>query len=94
MCTALALARADEVYLGAVSRAEKLPESDRFDGPAVARDLEAAGVTAQCFASSAALLDRLQAQTLPPRGAERVVIFFSNGSFDGIIDRFATAAQS
>jgi UDP-N-acetylmuramate: L-alanyl-gamma-D-glutamyl-meso-diaminopimelate ligase len=89
-----ALGRADEVYLGAVSRAEKLPESDRFDGPAVARDLAAAGVTAQCFASSAALLERLKAQTLPPQGAERVVIFFSNGSFDGIIDRFAIAAQS
>jgi len=90
----VALGRADEVYLGAVSRADKLPEPDRFDGPAVARDLEAAGVTAQCFASSAALLERLKSQTLPPQGTARVVIFFSNGSFDGIIDRFAAAAQS
>ena len=87
-----ALGQADEVYLGAVSRPEKLTDAERFDGPGVARELSAAGVVAESFASSAALLERLVAQTLPPKGVPRIVIFFTNGSFDGIIDRFAAVA--
>jgi UDP-N-acetylmuramate: L-alanyl-gamma-D-glutamyl-meso-diaminopimelate ligase len=87
-----ALGHADEVYLGPVSRAEKLPEAERFDGPGVARHLAAAGVGAESFANSTELLAKLTAQTLPPQGASRVVIFFTNGSFDGIIDRYAAAA--
>jgi hypothetical protein len=30
---------------------------------------------------------------LPPPDTPRVVVFFSNGSFDGIIDRYAAAVQ-
>jgi len=33
-----ALGQADEVYLGAVSRPEKLTDAERFDGPGVARN--------------------------------------------------------
>jgi len=31
--------------------------------------------------------------TLPPHGPPRVVVFFSNGSFGGIIDRYSAAAK-
>ncbi|MEI6860846.1 MAG: Mur ligase family protein, partial [Verrucomicrobiota bacterium] len=58
-----ALALADEVYLGAVSRADKLAEGGRFDAPAVARSLSAQGVVAEAFATNAALLENLTAQT-------------------------------
>jgi UDP-N-acetylmuramate: L-alanyl-gamma-D-glutamyl-meso-diaminopimelate ligase len=90
---ARALAQADEVYIGAVSRAEALREEERFDAEAVVGNLEAQGVHARQFGSNGALHDALAADTLPPRGSPRVVIFFTNGSFDGIISRFATAAR-
>jgi UDP-N-acetylmuramate: L-alanyl-gamma-D-glutamyl-meso-diaminopimelate ligase len=88
-----ALAAVDEVYLGAVSRADKLAEADRFDTEAVAQQLESQGVTAHWFADNKDLCDRLVAATLPPQGPPRVVVFFSNGSFDGIIDRYAAAVR-
>jgi len=90
---ARALAHADEVYLGPVNRADALREEERFDTEAVVGNLEAQGVRAWRFASNAALHDALVADTIPARGSPRVVIFFTNGSFDGIIGRFATAAK-
>jgi UDP-N-acetylmuramate: L-alanyl-gamma-D-glutamyl-meso-diaminopimelate ligase len=88
-----ALSHADEVYLGPVSRAGALRADERFDSEAVAENLEAQGVNARHFASNAELHDALAADTLPGRGAARVVVFFSNGSFDGIIGRYAAAAK-
>ncbi len=90
-----ALSQADEVYLGAVSRADKLREDERFDAEAVAQQLETQGVEAHYEATNAALLTKLTANTLPAAPATpRVVVFFTNGSFDGIIGRFATAANA
>jgi UDP-N-acetylmuramate: L-alanyl-gamma-D-glutamyl-meso-diaminopimelate ligase len=94
-----ALAGADEVYLGAVNRADKLAPEERFDADAVVRSLGGQGVRAQAFASNADLLERLSQASLPARGAagpdhpkQRIVVFFSNGSFDGIIATFARGA--
>ena len=88
-----ALAQADEVYLGAVNRAEKLHEEERFDPEAVVQQLEAQGVEAHRAPTNAALLEKLVANVLPPApDRPRVVAFFTNGSFDGIIARFVTAA--
>jgi UDP-N-acetylmuramate: L-alanyl-gamma-D-glutamyl-meso-diaminopimelate ligase len=91
---ARALALADEVYLGAVSRADKLAEDERFDSEVVVQQLASQGLVARWFASNRALCDQLTASTLPPQGPPRVVVFFSNGSFDGIIDRYAAAVRS
>ena len=89
-----ALAQADEVYLGAVNRAEKLREDERFDPEAVVQQLESQGVEAHCAPTNAALLEKLLANVLPPApDRPRVVAFFTNGSFDGIIARFVTAAE-
>jgi UDP-N-acetylmuramate: L-alanyl-gamma-D-glutamyl-meso-diaminopimelate ligase len=88
-----ALSHADEVYLGAVSRAETLREEERFDSEAVAENLEAQGLHARKFDSNSALHDALSEDTLPLRGTPRVVIFFTNGSFDGIIGRYSAAAR-
>jgi UDP-N-acetylmuramate: L-alanyl-gamma-D-glutamyl-meso-diaminopimelate ligase len=92
---ARALASADEAWLGAVDRAEKLAAGQRFEAEAVAAHLAAAGVPARCFGSNAALFEALCAAALPadPR-RPRVVVFFSNGSFDGIIAGFARAADA
>jgi len=91
---ARALANADEVYLGAVSRGDKLAATERFDTEAVAEHLGAHGSEAHAFATNAALLERLCASTLPPGGRPRVVVFFTNGSFDGIIARYAAQAKA
>ena len=91
-----ALALADEVYLGAVNRADKLGANERFDGDAVVQQLEAQGVDAHAPESNAALLESLVKATLPVKaGAKnRVVVFFTNGSFDGIIAKYAEAAKA
>jgi UDP-N-acetylmuramate: L-alanyl-gamma-D-glutamyl-meso-diaminopimelate ligase len=89
-----ALSHADEVYLGAVSRAEAIREEDRFDAQAVAENLEAQGVNARPFETNALLYEALVIDTLPFRGSQRVVVFFSNGSFDGIIGRYASTVKA
>jgi UDP-N-acetylmuramate: L-alanyl-gamma-D-glutamyl-meso-diaminopimelate ligase len=89
-----ALSDADEVYLGPVNRAGTLRVEERFDPEAVAENLEAQGIHARHFASNADLHDALASDTLPARGQPRVVIFFSNGSFDGIIGRYAASAKA
>ena len=91
---ARALAGADEAYLGAVNRPEKLGIDERFDADAVAQQLESQSVHARWFTDNRVLCDRLVADTLPPGDPARVVVFFSNGSFDGIIDRYAAAVKA
>jgi UDP-N-acetylmuramate: L-alanyl-gamma-D-glutamyl-meso-diaminopimelate ligase len=92
-----ALSQADEVYLGAVSRPEKIAPEDRFDPEAVAEHLETQGIEAHFAASNPALLEKLLANTAPgaamPGGRRRVVAFFTNGSFDGIIGKYVTAVS-
>jgi UDP-N-acetylmuramate: L-alanyl-gamma-D-glutamyl-meso-diaminopimelate ligase len=89
-----ALAQADEVYIGALRRPEKLNALDRFDPEAVVQHLETQGVEAHFAKTNAALLERLIAHTLPvaPSAKPRLVVFFTNGSFDGIIGRYVSAA--
>jgi len=93
---AAALAEADEVYLGAVSRADKVPADQRFDPEAVARDLTGRGRKARAAATNAALLELLVRDSVGPEASgdrRRVVVFFTNGDFDGIIGRYVTAAR-
>lgn len=86
-----ALAMADEVFIGAVNRAEKLRENERFDVDAVVEQLASQGVGAKTATSNAELLITLRhaVAAQPIDGRLRVVVFFSNGSFDGIIAEFA-----
>jgi UDP-N-acetylmuramate: L-alanyl-gamma-D-glutamyl-meso-diaminopimelate ligase len=89
-----ALALADEVYLGAVNRADKLKADERFDTEAVIAHLAAHGVRGVSAPTNAALLENLRSATLPASVAKaRLVVFFSNGSFDGIIAKYAAASQ-
>ena len=88
-----ALALADDVYLGAVNRAEKIGIGDRFDTAAVAEHLGALGVNAHSAATNALLLEKLIERTGPEKGKPRVVVFFTNGSFDGIIGRYVECVR-
>ena len=83
-----ALAAADEVFIGAVSRADKLKETERFDAEAVMQHLELQGVHAHTAPSNLALLDAITAVVAAAGPKPQLVVFFTNGSFDGIIGRF------
>ncbi|MFZ5493844.1 MAG: UDP-N-acetylmuramate--L-alanine ligase [Verrucomicrobiota bacterium] len=87
-----ALGLADEVYIGAVNRADKLKEDERFDVEAVLQHLDVQGVHAYTAESNSALLARLVANTKAAQGPQ-LVVFFTNGSFDGIIGQFVQAAK-
>ncbi len=98
-----ALSGADEVFIGAVNRAGTLADAERFDAEAVVEHLELQGVHAATAATNAEVLAKLEAATLGAGAAgvaggrdvkPRVVVFFSNGSFDGIIAAYATAAKA
>jgi UDP-N-acetylmuramate: L-alanyl-gamma-D-glutamyl-meso-diaminopimelate ligase len=82
-----ALGLADEVYIGAVNRADKLKDGERFDVEAVIQHLEVQGVQAHTAESNAALLEKLVAHT-QAASKPQLVVFFTNGSFDGIIGKY------
>ncbi|MFI5356564.1 MAG: UDP-N-acetylmuramate--L-alanine ligase [Opitutales bacterium] len=88
-----ALARADEVYLGTVARADRLKEGERFDAAAVIAFLHARGVPACTAPTNAELLEGLVAQAKVPSARPQLVVFFTNGSFDGIIGKFASTVK-
>lgn len=87
-----ALARADVVFLGAVSRAEKLAAAERFDREGVVTALASRGVTTHTAADNAALGEQMIARAGAGSRA-KVIVFFTNGSFDGIIGRVAAALR-
>jgi len=80
----LAFDEADEVHLGAVFRPERYPESDRIDLDEMASRL---GSKAVSHGSNARLEDMLRERVRTAPGG--VMVFFSNGSFDGIPQRLA-----
>jgi UDP-N-acetylmuramate: L-alanyl-gamma-D-glutamyl-meso-diaminopimelate ligase len=84
-----ALALADEVYLGAVANAQKIKPEDRFDADALKQFLEMQGVHGHTADNNAALLEKLIANTKDGSTKPQLVVFFTNGSFDGIIQKFA-----
>jgi UDP-N-acetylmuramate: L-alanyl-gamma-D-glutamyl-meso-diaminopimelate ligase len=84
-----ALALADSIYLPPAHRAEKLG-SDSFDSAGIAKHLQQVGRQAQACVSHDDLLQRLIADCRTATHP-RLVIFFSNGSFGGIIQKFTQA---
>jgi UDP-N-acetylmuramate: L-alanyl-gamma-D-glutamyl-meso-diaminopimelate ligase len=79
-----ALAGADSVYLGAVHRAERLPQEDRLDTVRMAAGLNKKGIAARAYQENTALLEALRSDLGQPNGANTVVVFFTNGAFDGV----------
>ncbi len=88
-----ALAMADEVYLGAVKSSNQVAEEDQFDPYAVIQFLAMQGVTAHTAPSNQALLNVVVNQTRPDGEHPALVVFFTNGSFDGIIQRFVESVK-
>jgi UDP-N-acetylmuramate: L-alanyl-gamma-D-glutamyl-meso-diaminopimelate ligase len=83
-----ALALADQVYIGAVTRSDKLKDDERFDVEAVIQHLGTQGVDAHTAPTHADLLEIIEENIAEITDRPQLVIFFTNGSFDGIIGRF------
>jgi len=83
----MAFDEADQVYLGAVFRAERYSDSERIDLPGMARRL---GEKATSYSSNTGLETALLECVRKVENA--VIVFFSNGSFDGIPQRVAQLA--
>ena len=77
-----ALAFADRVYIGALHRAEKIAVDERLDTQKIAKVLSDRGRTAMSFDSNAALMEEMRVQA--PQMERSVLVFFTNGSFDGV----------
>jgi UDP-N-acetylmuramate: L-alanyl-gamma-D-glutamyl-meso-diaminopimelate ligase len=88
-----ALALADEVYVGSVARAGNLAADDRFDVAALLDFLTQNGRHGQTADTNALLLEKLLLNTRPTATDQQLVVFFTNGSFDGIIGRYVAAAK-
>ena len=88
-----ALARADAAFIGPVSRADRVPAAERFAPEEVVAALSSRGRAAVTAPTNADLLSRLTEVVPAGRARPEVVVFFTNGSFDGIIDGFVAAAR-
>ncbi len=75
-----ALAIADEIVIGPVSRAQLLEEGERLSPESIAKSLQARNRPAQAFDSAAAIADYLASKA---RSGDMVMVI-SNGSFDGL----------
>ena len=82
-----ALSLADKVLLGAVHRAEKIPVEQRIDTSSMAKMIQDQGKEAQSFVKNEELFSFLTKE--PMDETPNLIVFFSNGSFDGVIDKFA-----
>ncbi|MDX2111175.1 MAG: Mur ligase family protein [Verrucomicrobiota bacterium] len=81
-----ALGLADAAFIAPVHRADKLAPAERLDTAAMANAICKAGKWASDFTTSDTLYHSLVQKTAS--AGPWVVVFFSNGSFDGIIPRF------
>lgn len=84
--TIKALREADVAYIGAV-KSRNSAGVQLMDTESLAVDLRRIGVKAAAFGSNEELLRELQ-RHLDAAGAPQLVVFFTNGSFGGIIDEF------
>ncbi|WED66583.1 Mur ligase family protein [Synoicihabitans lomoniglobus] len=89
-----ALRNADTVYVGAVSRADRMTAAERFDPAVVCSTLAAMSTAAHTADSNTGVLDRLLTElTVDNANGPMLVVFFTNGSFDGIIQKFVAQAE-
>lgn len=85
-----ALAIADEIVIGPVSRAQLLEEGERLSPESIAKSLHARNRPAQAFDSAAAIADYLASQA---RSGD-IVMVMSNGSFDGLSGKLLEKLKS
>ena len=87
---ASALRKADKAYVGKLSNADKIPADRRMDTAALAA---LSGMHCRAFEDNLELLKTLKADAAAD-DCNKVVVFFSNGSFDSIHKLFAADIPS
>ena len=85
-----ALALADVALLGAIYRAEKIPPENRIDPQNMIIRINELGKKGHAFESNQNLERFLMSSEF---SNPSLVVFFSNGSFDGVIDRFTDSFE-
>jgi UDP-N-acetylmuramate: L-alanyl-gamma-D-glutamyl-meso-diaminopimelate ligase len=85
-----ALAIADEIVIGPVSRAQLLNDEERLSPESIAESLVKRGRPAKAFDSVTAIADYLAART---HGGDMVMVM-SNGSFDGLSGKLLEKLKS
>ena len=76
-----------------MNRINQIPPDQRFETNKVLAELNARGTKAQTAQSNQDLLGALQTQH-PADSKQQVIVFFTNGSFDGIIEKFVVYAEA
>ena len=89
-----ALGHADAALIGHVHRAEKLAADRRLDTAVMAKALRENGCDAFAATDNTQILEKLGEILAASARTPALVVFFSNGSFDGVIGRFADAARA
>ena len=87
-----ALALADEVYIGAISRANTLKLEERFDIEGTIEFLKIKNVRGHTAPTHEALLAIIREQSQSSEEPQ-LVVFFTNGSFGGIIAEFVDSVS-
>lgn len=85
---ARSLSIADQVMIGAIHSGENLLPEMKLNTGKLATELNNNITAAQAFSNNTDLLERLWNLTLEAIDQNHVIIFFTNGSFDGIIPKF------
>ena len=84
---------ADHALIGAVHRAERIPEKRRINPQKIVEYIEKAGKQANSFISNLEMGDFLNLKVNDSTKEKLLVVFFSNGSFDGVIQNFVNQCQ-
>lgn len=83
-----ALKNADRSFIGPVYRSKNYSHADRLDTERIANELQQSGFLAKAYSTNEALLNDLESIIFNCDAEKNLVCFFSNGSFDGIIEKF------
>ena len=88
------LSLADHALIGQVHRAERIPQDERINPHEMVQFIKEQGKPANCFSTNQELGKHLSQLVDDPAKEKLLVVFFSNGSFDGVIHEFARSLSS
>jgi UDP-N-acetylmuramate: L-alanyl-gamma-D-glutamyl-meso-diaminopimelate ligase len=91
---AQSLALADLALIGQVHRAERMPKEERIDPVQMIQFIRSQGKEGEAFSSNQELGAYLKEREFAEPDEKLLVVFFSNGSFDGVIQEFVELAES
>ena len=88
------LSLADYALIGQVHRAERIPQDERINPHEMVQFIKEQGKSANCFSTNQELGKHLSQLVDDPAKEKLLVVFFSNGSFDGVIHEFARSLSN